>query len=50
VALPAFARRTPAVQQSIDISCPPSPQQQTCISGFAAMGWYRQTGGQRDGG
>ena len=30
VALPAFARRTPAVQQSIDISCPPGPQQQTC--------------------
>jgi len=26
VALPAFASRTPAVQQSIDISCPPGPQ------------------------
>jgi len=37
-ALPAlFARRTPPLQQSIDISCPPGPQQQTCSSGFAAV-------------
>jgi len=29
VTLPAVAVATPAVQQSIDISCPPGPQQQT---------------------
>jgi len=29
VALPVFTRRTPLLQQSIDISCPPCPQQQT---------------------
>jgi len=34
--LPAFARRTLLLQQSIDISCAPGPQQQTCSSGFAA--------------
>ena len=33
VALPAFVRCMLAVQQSIDISYPPSPQQQTCSSG-----------------
>jgi len=33
VPLPAFARRTPAVQQSIDIFYPPGPQQQTRSSG-----------------
>jgi len=38
VALPSFARRTPLLQQSIDISCPPGPQQQTCSSGFAFIG------------
>jgi len=26
----------PLLQRSIDISCPPGPQQQTCSSGFAA--------------
>jgi len=43
VALPAFARRTPlllrAGQQLNDISCTPGPQQQTCSSGFAAVGF-----------
>ena len=41
VALPAFARRcclAPAVQQSTNISCSPRPQQQTCNSGFTAVG------------
>jgi len=38
VALPTFARNTPLLQQSIYISCPPGPQQQTCSSGFAAVG------------
>jgi len=35
----------PLLQQSIDISCPPGPQQQTCSSGFAAVGpcWDRRT-------
>jgi len=39
------------VQQSIDISCPPGPQQQTCSSGFAPVGpcWNRQTDIQTDG-
>jgi len=48
VALPAFARRTPLPQQLIDIYCPPSPQQQTYSSGFAAIGpcWDRQTDGR----
>jgi len=43
--LPAFARHTPLLRQSIDISCPPSRHQQTCSSGFAAVGpcWDRQT-------
>jgi len=36
VALLAFARRTPLLQQSVDISCLPGPQQQTCSSAFAA--------------
>jgi len=36
--LPAFTRRTPLLRQSIDISCPPDPHQQTCSSGFAAVG------------
>jgi len=38
VALPAFARRCGAAQQSIDISCRSGPQQQTCSSGFVAVG------------
>jgi len=38
VALPAFGRRTLAVQQLTDISCLLGPQQQTCSSGFAAVG------------
>ena len=39
------------MQQSIDISCPPGPQQQTCSSGFAPVGpcWNRQTDIQTDG-
>jgi len=36
--LPAFTRRTPLLRQSIDISCPPDPHQQTSSSGFAAVG------------
>ena len=34
----------------IDVSFPPGPQQQTCSSGFAAVGpcWGRQTDGQTD--
>jgi len=49
-ALPAFARHTPLLRQSIDISCPPSRHQQTCSSGFAAVGpcWDRQTDRQTD--
>ena len=45
MALPAFARRTPLLQQSIDISCLPFPQQQTCSSVFAAVDpcWDRRT-------
>ena len=37
--------RPPLLQRSIDVSCPPGPQQQTCSSGFAAVGpcWDRQT-------
>ena len=34
VAIPALARR--CCSKSIDISCQPGPQQQTCSSGFAA--------------
>ena len=51
VTLPAFACRccwAPAVQQSIDISCPTGQQQQAYSSGFAVvMGphWARQTDG-----
>ena len=37
VALPAFARCTPPLQQSTNISCPPGLQQQICSSGFAAV-------------
>jgi len=50
VALPAFARRTPLLQQSINISCPPGSQQQTCTSGFAAVRpcWDRQTDRRTD--
>jgi len=52
VPLPAFAAArcgvaAPATQQSIDISSPPGPQQQT-----GARSWSRQTGGtdiQTDG-
>ena len=45
VALPAFAHRTPLLQQSVHISRSPDPQQQTCSSGFAAVGpcWDRLT-------
>jgi len=52
MALPAFARRTPPLQQSIDISCPPGPRLQTCSSGFAAVGqrWDRQTERRTDTG
>jgi len=54
VALPAFARRTLLLQQSIDIAWPPGPQQQTCSSGFAVLGscWDRRTdekNGRADG-
>jgi len=47
VTLPAFAaaRRAAAVQQSIDISHPPGPQQQTRSSGE----WDIQTDGWTDG-
>jgi len=44
VTLPAFP--PPLLQQSIDISCPPGPQQQTCISGVWRPGG---TDGQTDG-
>jgi len=53
VALPAFACRKPlllrAGQQSIDIFCPPDPQQQTRSSGIAVVDpfWDRQTDGHR---
>jgi len=53
VALPAFACRKPlllrAGQQSIDIFCPPGPQQQTRSSGIAVVDpfWDRQTDGHR---
>ena len=45
VALPAFVHLL--LQQSIDSSCWLGPQQQTCSSGFAAVGpcWDRQTDG-----
>jgi len=48
-ALPAFVRRTPLLQQSIDISCRSGPEQQTFSSGFAAVGprWDKQTDGHR---
>ena len=52
MALPALARRTPLLQQSIDISCPRAhTQQQTCSGEFAAVGpcWDRQTDGRTDG-
>jgi len=46
--LPAFAHRT--LQQSIDISWPPGPQQQTCSSGvWRANGTYKQVDRQTDG-
>jgi len=47
VALPAFARRTPLLQQLVNISCPLGPGQQTC--GFAGVDsfWTRQTDGHR---
>jgi len=48
VALPGFARRTPLLQQSLDVSCPPGPQQQTCSGGFAAAGMCAMLG-QTDG-
>ena len=40
-----------AAQKSIDISCRPDPQQQTCSSGFAAVGpcWDRQSDRQTYG-
>ena len=46
VALSTINPRTPLLQQSIDISYPPGrQQQQTCSSGFAAVGpcWDRRT-------
>jgi len=47
VALPAFGRHTPVVQQSIDISCPSGPQQQTRSSGVRRPdGTDRQTDGR----
>ena len=45
VALPAFARRTPLLKQSIDISCPPRPQHRTRSSAPAAC---RPSLGQTD--
>ena len=50
VALPAFASRPPLLQQSIEISCPPGLQQQTCSSVFVAVGpcWDRQTDRHRN--
>jgi len=53
MALPAFARYKPLLQQLISISCLPGKQQQTCSSRFAtvaALGpcWDRQTDGQTD--
>ena len=49
-ALPAFACRTPPLQQSIDIACLPGLLQQTCSSGFAVVGqcWDRQTDRRTD--
>jgi len=52
MALPAFARYKPQLQQLISISCLPGTQQQTCSSRFAtvaALGpcWDRQTDGHR---
>ena len=48
MALPAFAAAAPAVQQSIDISCPPGPQQQTRRRLLQREnGTDRQTGGHR---
>jgi len=43
--------RTPLLQQLIDISSLPGPQQQTCSSGFAVVGpcWDRQTDTETDG-
>jgi len=38
VALPAFARHTPLLQQLTDISCPLGLQRQTGSSGFADAG------------
>jgi len=38
VALPAFTHRKPLLQQQIDTSCLPGPQQRTCSNGFAAVG------------
>jgi len=53
VALPAFVccmLLLLSMQQSINISCPLGPQQQTCSRGFAAMGpcWYRLTARRAD--
>jgi len=49
VALPAFARRY-CMLLSIDIFCPPGPQQQPCRNGFAAVEpcWNRQTDRRTD--
>jgi len=43
--LPPSSLATPAMQQSIDIACPPGPQQQTRSSGNVAVSpcWDRQT-------
>jgi len=34
VALPAFARCTPPLQKSMDISCTPGPQQKPAAAGL----------------
>jgi len=50
MALPASANCMPLLQKSIDICCLLGPQQQTCSSGFAAVGpcWDRQMGRHTD--
>jgi len=49
MALPAFTHCMPLLQQSIDISCPLGPQQQTCSSSVRRLdGTDRQTDGQTE--
>ena len=47
---PSYASLMCTVQQSVDISCQPDPQQQTCSTEFAAVGpcWDRRTGRPTD--